>query len=63
MAENSRQVAYEKRKKELEKRCNGCKVRTFERCDSCTTGKRLRWLQTEYSDVTGWSHNLWQNKK
>ena len=60
MAESSRSQRYEKRRTELEKGCIGCKVRSPDRCDSCTTGKRLRWLQTEYSDVTGWSHTLWQ---
>lgn len=61
MAE-SRKEAYERRKSELLKRCESCRKTqkpTPERCDSCTTGKRLRWLETEYSDVTGWSHKKW----
>ena len=62
MAKNleERKAAYEQRRAELEKHCNGCRTRSVERCDSCTWGKKLRWLQTEYSDVTGWSHSLWK---
>jgi len=58
----NRKEEYEKRKKELLKRCESCRktqTRTPERCGSCTNGKRLRWLETEYSDVTGWSHKKW----
>lgn len=35
---------------------------TAERCNSCRTGNRLRWLQTEYVDVTGWSHTPYGKK-
>lgn len=28
-------------------------------CDECTIGRRLRFLEAEYSDVTGWSHSKW----
>ena len=63
-----RKAAYEKKREELNKRCDICRKQnrifkpTAERCSSCTVGQRLRWLQTEYSDVTGWSHEKTWNK-
>ena len=63
MDDKKRKEQYEKRRKELEGNCAGCKTRSYERCNSCTWGKKLRWLQTEYSDVTGWSHKLWNQGK
>ena len=63
MTEETRRETYERRKAELQKNCERCKKTqhpTHERCDyGCTTGKKLRWLETEYSDVTGWSHKSW----
>ena len=56
----TREAAYKRRKSALEVRCNGCKQRSIERCDVCTVGRQLRYLEVEYSDVTGWSHNYWQ---
>lgn len=68
MAEETRRETYERRKAELEKNCERCRKLqqhpTPERCDyGCTIGKKLRWLETEFSDVTGWSHKNWQNQK
>lgn len=63
MDDKKRKEQYEERRKELEKHCTGCKTRSSERCNWCTWGKKLRWLQTEYSDVTGWSHKLWNQGK
>ena len=60
---SNRKATYEKRKQELQKHCANCKTRSLVRCDSCIWGQRLRWLETEYSDVTGWSHKLWKEGK
>ena len=60
-----RKEEYEKKRKQLEEVCVKCRKinknfpPTAERCNSCRTGNRLRWLQTEYADVTGWSHSIW----
>ena len=61
---NNRQENYEKKREELEVQCAKCRTSTFmptsERCDyGCTIGRKLRMLEAEYSDVTGWSHNKW----
>lgn len=61
--QSDRKILYEKRRKELEKHCTNCKTRYYERCNDCIWGKKLRWLQTEYSDVTGWSHLLWKDNQ
>lgn len=61
----TRAEEYEKKRKQLEEICIKCRKDnkifppTAERCNSCRTGNKLRWLQTEYADVTGWSHKLW----
>ena len=61
--DKDRKEKYERRREELLKQCEICRKTqkpTYERCNyGCTTGKRLRWLETEYSDVTGWSHEKW----
>ena len=60
-----RLAAYKEKQEELKAICIKCRKEnrifppTIERCDSCTTGKRRRWLETEYADVTGWSHSIW----
>lgn len=32
-----------------------------ERCGACNVGKRMRWLESEASQITGWSHTYWKN--
>ena len=60
---NERKEAYERKRKELEEKCILCRKQqtlSFERCNyGCTTGKKLRMLEAEYADVTGWSHKMW----
>ena len=62
MAE-TRQETYKRKSGELLKRCVSCRNSPYppsvERCDECTIGRRLRMLESEYSDVTGWSHSTW----
>ena len=58
-----RKESYQRKKKELEKICNKCKMCSIERCNDCTTGRRFRYLEIEYSDVTGWSHDYWCGNK
>lgn len=59
----SRKEQYENKRKEISAQCTKCRGRKYppplERCEECTTGRRLRMLETEYSDVTGWSHSKW----
>ncbi len=59
----SRKNAYDRKTKELSERCMVCRSGVFkpsiERCEECTTGRRMRMLETEYADVTGWSHTKW----
>ena len=58
-----RKEAYEKKRQELNKICVTCRkysTPTFERCTDCTTGRKLRMLKAEYSDVIGWSHDHWK---
>ena len=55
----TRKEAYERRKVMLESHCNGCQTRSIERCDDCIIGRKLRYLEIEYYDVTGWSHEYW----
>ena len=62
--QEGRKKAFEKKKAELDKVCDICRNRsgmpTIDHCNyGCTTGQRLRMLETEYSDVTGWSHDKW----
>lgn len=63
----------EKRKKEYERKqevllercriCNSYNSPTPECCNYCSTGKKLRWLESEYSDVTGWKHEkVWKKE-
>ena len=54
-----RKANYEKRYQELIMRCRNCNTCNPERCESCTTGKRLRWLESEFSDVTRCGHSNW----
>ena len=60
---NERKEAYKKQRDELNAKCVDCrKLQTpsYERCNyGCSIGKKLRWLETEYSDVTGFSHKNW----
>ena len=60
----TRRQAYERRRTKLEEKCRKCqgqenKTQTPERCEECIVGWRLRSLETEYSDITGWSHRKW----
>lgn len=62
-----RKEAYERKQNELLERCRICRSYnspTPECCDyHCNTGKKLRWLEAEYSDVTGWNHeNVWKKE-
>lgn len=61
-----RKEAYERKQKELLAKCAHCTAYnspTPECCENCSTGKRLRWLESEYSDVTGWSHSkMWKKE-
>lgn len=65
--ENTRQLAYETKKKELSQICENCRKTqspSTERCEyHCSNGRRLRWLEAEYSDVTGWNHKRWKDWK
>lgn len=60
--ENRREI-YDRKTNELAKRCEICRKGRFppsaERCDECTTGRKMRMLEVEYADVTGWSHEKW----
>lgn len=63
----TRKESYEKKRSETSKRCITCRKSLYpptpERCEECTTGRRLRMLEAEYSDVTGWSHDKWKTQK
>ena len=56
----TRKQTYERKQNELLERCRICtgyNSPTPECCDyGCSTGKKLRWLEVEYADVTGWNH-------
>lgn len=62
----TREEQYEEKRKKLEKRCQKCKETSlippsYDRCDyHCTIGRKIRYLESEYSDVTGWSHENWK---
>jgi len=62
---STRKEQYEKKREELNAICTRCRKQnsafppTIERCEACSTGKKLRWIETEYSDVTGFSHKKW----
>lgn len=57
---------YQAKRDAILKQCEICRRQnhyfppTAERCDSCTFGKRMRYLENEYSDINGWSHKDWQ---
>lgn len=60
----ARREVYDRKKDALLKTCDACRARsgmpTIDHCNyGCTTGRRLRYLETEYSDVTGWDHESW----
>lgn len=61
--DKERKEAYERKRAALNAICEQCMRRggiDHERCQMhCSTGNKLRWLETEYADVTGWSHNKW----
>ncbi|MBE5806384.1 MAG: hypothetical protein E7313_06770 [Clostridiales bacterium] len=61
---NERKDVYERKLNELNQKCLACRkenVISFEKCNyGCAIGKRIRWLETEYSDVTGYSHKIWK---
>ena len=59
---HDRKAIYEARRAEIEKQCAKCIMKSSERCNWCTLGRRLRALEAEYSDVTGWSHKNWQRE-
>lgn len=59
-----RKEIYNKKREKLEEECTKCRKRSYfkitpERCEDCTVGRKIRMLETEYSDVTGWSHKKW----
>ena len=56
---SDRRATYEAKREEAQKPCAKCTMRNPERCTWCTFGRRLRALEAEYSDVTGWSHSKW----
>ncbi len=58
-----RKETYEKRRKELEEKCKRCHKQSnpsWDRCHyHCSIGRKIRMLEAEYADITGWSHNTW----
>lgn len=62
----NRREHYEKKREDLNKNCERCRKTqhpTIERCNyHCSIGRKLRMLEAEYSDVTGWSHDHWRKK-
>ena len=55
-----RKNAYEKKQQELKKYCANCKSPSVEHCEyGCNIGRKLRYLEAEDADVTGWTHELW----
>ena len=60
---SERKEIYYRKSEALLKRCSRCRSSVYpptpDRCDECTTGRKLRMLETEYSDVTGCSHDNW----
>ena len=60
-----RRADYERKCAEHNSRCETCIKQssfpiTAERCGECTICRKLRMLEVEYSDVTGWSHETWK---
>ena len=58
----ARTASYEKRKAQLKCYCDRCVGSYPEKCNYCNIGQKLRWLETEYADITGWSHAYWTRK-
>lgn len=61
---DERKEAFQKKTAELSKRCTICMKQSYfaptpDRCEECNIGRRIRALETEYSDVTGWTHSKW----
>ena len=60
----SRKEQYETKMKQLEVRCVRCRkieMPSVERCNyHCFIGFKIRMLETEYSDITGWKHDTWK---
>lgn len=60
---------YQAKRAAILKQCEICRSQnhhfppTAERCYHCNNGQRMRYLENEYSDVTGWSHEQWQAQK
>lgn len=67
--QEARKEAYERKREELLKHCAICRTRqipTPDHCEyGCTTGRKLRYLESEYADVTGWYHKgeTWGQKE
>lgn len=64
----ARRKIFERKKADLSKTCDVCRKRsgmpTIDHCNyGCTIGRKLRMLEAEYSDVTGWSHELWKSER
>lgn len=61
---STREERFEKKRTELMVHCNRCRSRKYkpsiEQCDECSIGRKIRMLEVEYSDVTGWSHSKWK---
>lgn len=66
MKTEERRKQYERKVVALEKNCETCRKTqnpTIDRCNyHCSIGRKLRMLEAEYSDVTGWSHNHWKEE-
>ena len=60
MEQSKRKQEYERKRENLIANCKKCNLCSIERCDECIIGKRLRWLESEYSDITGWTHKKWK---
>jgi len=60
---NKRKETFDRKRQELNLICQRCRQNStpsIDRCTDCTTGRKLRMLEVEYSDVTGWSHDHWK---
>ena len=59
-----RKKFFEIRREELTMECKRCVTAlgmpTVDHCNhGCGTGYRLRMLEVEFADITGWSHEHW----
>lgn len=58
-----RKKVYERKRTELLMQCAKCQTYqtpTPDHCNyDCNIGNKLRWLEAEYADVTGWRHQTW----